>query len=341
MLFDDVVFSIDADGFRWRDVIVAAVRWGEWSNAEERTRQGFAAVRHSETSGDSLPASTLETASREFRYSRDLVTALSMEQWLTKRGVSPKDWTGYLKRELNRGRWPSRLDALVAEHPLADDDAARLTLIDVKFSDEIGRWAKMLAARAAAVVGLPLPASAGAPLEFPAAVRALLGDDEAAIHASANRVQAIDRAFEQFRAAQITEPVLSDYVANRQLEWMRFECRLMAMPEEDAAAEAALLMREDGERFTTAYRAAHVLPKATQFFYDQIDGSLRDQFLAARPGDLVGPARVNDEYVLYLIEEKSVPTVRDPDVRRRAEEGVLEHALSQQLDRRVRWHVSA
>jgi hypothetical protein len=341
MLFDEVVFSIDADGFRWRDVIVAAVRWGEWSSIEQRTRQGFAAVRHAETSGEALPAGKLDTASREFRYSRDLVTALSMEQWLTKRGVSPKDWTGYLKRELNRARWPNRLDALVAEHPLADDAAARLTLDDAKFSDDITRWAKTLAARAAAVAGMPRSQPATTPLEFPEAVRALLGDDPATVGASANRIQEIDHAFEQFRASQITEPVLSDYVANRQLEWMRFECRLMAMPQEDAAAEAALLMREDGERFTMAYQAAHVLPKATQFFYDQLDGTLRDQFLAARPGDLVGPARVNDEYVLYLIEEKSVPTVRDPEVRRRAEEGVLAHALSQQLDRRVRWHVSA
>ena len=66
-----------------------------------------------------------------------------------------------------------------------------------------------------------------------------------------------------------------------------------------------------------------------------------DQFLAARTGDLVGPAFVNNEYVLYLIQDKVLPTVRDPEVRRRAEEGVLQHVLRQQLDQRVRWHVSA
>ena len=340
MLSDEVVFSIEGEGYRWRDVIIAAVRWGDWAIAESLTRQGFAATRHAEVEGQTLPAGDLDAAAREFRYARDLVTALSMEQWLSQRGMTTRDWTGYLRRLLNRARWDRDIEILVARYPLADDDAAQLTLTDAVFSGEIDRWTKALAARAAAAHSLRQPGSSGAALEPPAAVHALIGD-AAAVRESSRRMQRIDEAFERFRASQISEAVLRDYVSTRQLDWVRFDCRLISFQGADAASEAALLLREDGERFTGVYSVAHAIPQVKRFYFDNLQESLRDQFLAAREGDLVGPALIDNEYVLYEIQEKVLPSVRDPEVRRRAEEGVLQHALSQQLDRRVRWHVGA
>jgi hypothetical protein len=338
MLCDELVFSVDAEDYAWRDVVVAAVRWGNWTVVERRTREGHAATRHAESSGQPLQPGVLETASREYRYARELITAHSMEQWLLRHCVSAKDWTAHLRRDLNRARWPHQLDALVDQHPLSDEDAARLTLAEAILSGELEEWAKELAARVAAVQSVGRVPPTSEPLDFPASITQALGGGSAAIGNAARRLQQIDEAFERFRAAQITEPALNEYLTARQLDWVRFDCRTMAFPERDMAAEAALLLREDGERFTGVYTIAHTTPSASRIYYDHIDGSLRDQFLAARTGDLVGPARVNDEYVLYLIQEKVLPTVRDPEVRRRAEEGVLKHALSQQLDRRVRWH---
>src|SRR4051812_8762820 len=49
---DAGVFSVDGDEYRWRDVIVAAVRWGEWAKADRRTRQGIAARSYSEETSD-------------------------------------------------------------------------------------------------------------------------------------------------------------------------------------------------------------------------------------------------------------------------------------------------
>jgi hypothetical protein len=340
MLSDDVVFSVDEEEYRWRDVIVAAVRWGEWHAAEQRSRRGAAALKHADATGEALRPGALETASREFRYERDLVTALSMEQWLAQRGVSARDWTNYLKRVLCRARWQDLADSLVSRYPLGDEEAARLTLTDAIFSGDIDRWSKALAARVAAVQSIPRRPVRSTPVQPPAAIASLLGVDAMTFLETSRRLHQIDEAFEQFRANKITEPALQDYVASRQLDWVRFDCRSMAFPQADMAAEAALMLREDGEGFTGVYAVAHTAPRLDRFYCDHIDAPLRDQFLAARTGDLVGPARVDNEYVLYLIQAKVLPTVRDPEVRRRAEEGVLEHALSQQLDRRVRWHVA-
>ena len=130
---------------------------------------------------------------------------------------------------------------------------------------------------------------------------------------------------------------MQDYLSSRQLDWVRFDCRVMAFPDRGMAAEAALLLREDGERFTSVYQVAHTAPRAAQFFLDQIDVSVRGYFLGSRSGDLIGPVRMDDEYVLYEVEERVVPTLRDAAVRRRAEDGVLRDALDQQIERRVRW----
>jgi len=341
MLSDVAVFTVDGDEYRWRDVIIAAVRWGEWAEADRRTRQGIAAMSYSDETSAPLPAGALDTAAKEFRYARDLVTALSMEQWLARWGITAKEWTGHLKRELHRSRWPAIADSLIGRYEMPDEEVAPLALIDAICSGALDTWAKTLASRVAAVQNIASSTSSGDPLDPPAAIQALLGDDVETVRHTSQRLQRLDEAFEQFRATQLTEPAIQEYVATRQLDWVRFDCRSMSFAAEDMAAEAALLLREDGEGFTGVYSVAHAVPQVLRFYVDRLAGPLRDQFLAARTGDLVGPALVNDEYVLYLIQDKVLPTVRDPEVRRRAEEGVLQHVLRQQLDRRVRWHVSA
>jgi hypothetical protein len=341
MQSDAIVFSVDGEDYRWRDVIVAAVRWGEWAEADRRTRQGIAAMHYSEETSDPLPAGALDSAAKEFRYARDLVTALSMEQWLGRWSITAKDWTGHLKRELHRTRWPAIADALIGRYEMPDDYIAPLALVDAMCSGALDEWAKTLASRVAAVQTIASRTTAADPLDPPAAIQQLLGDDVETMRKTSARLQQLDEAFEQFRSTQVTEPALREFVATRQLDWVRFDCRSMSFAAEDMAAEAALLLREDGEGFTGVYSVAHAIPQVLRFYVDHLDGPLRDQFLAARTGDLVGPALVNNEYVLYLIQDKVLPTVRDPEVRRRAEEGVLQHVLRQQLDSRVRWHVSA
>ena len=132
---------------------------------------------------------------------------------------------------------------------------------------------------------------------------------------------------------------METFVAARQLEWIRFDCRVMAFPKEDMAAEAALLLREDGEGFTGVYPRRTPSRRRRAFCFDHHRAD------AARPiprraGAAIssGPMRAGDEYVLYLIEQKVLPTSRDPEIRRLAEDGVLGHVLKQQLDHHVEWH---
>lgn len=350
MLADELVFSVEEEPYRWRDVILAAAGRGDWHAAERRARHGAACVKHAEATGDTLSPNALEVAGREFRYARDLVTAASMEAWLARWGITAREWTGHIRRELQRARWTAMLDVLAERYPLSNEDATRITLIDAVCGGDLNRWARALAGRAAAARAVAGKGErSSVPTDGPFDLRAMeealassaiLGADTTSLVESARRIQQLDQSFERFRKTQITEPALEDYIGSRQLDWVRFDCRIMAFPEVGMAAEAALLLREDGEGFTGVYSVAHTLPRAARFFFDEIDGHVRDQFLRAKRGDLVGPVQTGNEYALYLIEEKALPNVRDPQVRRRAEEGVLQHALDQQLDRRVQWHVA-
>jgi hypothetical protein len=344
MQADALVFSVDGERYCWRDVILSAVQRSDWQAAERRARQGAACARHAEASGSTLPPGVLEAAGREFRYAHDLVTASSMEEWLQRHELSVQDWTACLRRNLLRARATENLERLIQRYPISDDEAARLTLIDAVCSSDLSLWARSLAERAAAHAYLEAGPTrmddppAAEPFDL-TPLTLLWGEDSATLGAAAQRLGGLEESLKGFRAMLLTERAVQDYISTRQLDWVRFDCRVMSFPNAGMAAEAALLLREDGEGFTSVYQVAHAEPRAAQFFLDQIEDSMRDHFLGSRPGDLIGPVHVDDEFILYQVEEKVLPTIRDQDVRRRAEDGLVSSALDQQFERLVDWRV--
>lgn len=341
MLADEIVFSMDGEPYRWRDVLVAAVRWGDWRTAEQRARHGAACVAHAESTDDPLPSGALDAAGREFRYDRDLITAQSMEEWLGRWGLSVADWSGHLSRELHRARSVASIEHVLARHPIPDQDVTELALIDAICSGALMRWARSLAAHVAthARSGANGPPVRDAlPDAALTRIAVLIDVDAETLAETDRRLEAVEESYRAFCTAQVNDRALRDYISQRQLDWIQFDCRMLAFPEEGMAAEAALMMREDGEQFTGVYRVAHAEPRAARFFLDEIDDRVRDRFIGARAGDLLGPIHLDDEYVVYEIRKKVLPTTEDPAVRQRAEEGLLKLALDRQLDRQVRWH---
>jgi hypothetical protein len=348
MLFDEVVFTVEGESYRWRDVVFAAVRRGEWRAIARRVREGMACQRATEGSANALPAGVLDAAGREFRYARDLVTALSMEEWLTRWGITARDWTSYLRRAALRELFATELREMVKSHPVSDEDIAPHLMAEAICSGELERIARDLAGRAAGAAAAPEDdSSATNGNGSRPTTRVFVGSHEEAANVLnvdfadvmdlTARFDRLEARFSRFRLASVSDRAVHDWLSGRKLDWVRFDCRVMAFANREMASEAAAMLRDDGEGFTSVYVAAHAEPREELFFLDQMDPAIRDHFLSARAGDLVGPVRVNGEYALYLVREKILPSAHDPEVRRRAEEGVLHHALEQQLSHRVQW----
>ncbi len=345
MLAGTHVFSVDGESYCWRDVVLAAARRGDWQAAITRAREGAACAMHAQATGNPLAEGAVDAAAREFRYARDLVTAESMERWLARRMIAVGEWTAALERALLLRRDAPSTDELVPRYNVADEAAERSALVDVLCSAEADRWITSLAEAAAAHAHmLSLVLGEHTPDDEPSAtvvddlpLRLFEGENAAAMRSSARRLDSMDVSLSRFRSMAVTERALRDHVNARRIDWVRVDCRVMRFPTESMAAEAALMLRDDGDSFTAVFQVAHAAEDRSRFFLDHVDEQQREVFLGARAGDVVGPLIVDGEYRLYEIEQKTLPSLASDDVRERAEREVMRKALRHQVEQRVRW----
>ena len=61
-------------------------------------------------------------------------------------------------------------------------------------------------------------------------------------------------------------------------------------------------------------------------------------FSAPTVDDVIGPVPVDEVFTVYQVVAKVMPSIEDPEIVRRAEEGVLARLLAGEVNRRVRWH---
>jgi hypothetical protein len=122
------------------------------------------------------------------------------------------------------------------------------------------------------------------------------------------------------------------------MEWIRVDCQAIGFPEEGPAREAALLLREDGLEIEEVAGEADVPIEEVVFYLDQLDPEQHSRFLGATVDDVIGPVAVDEAWNVYLVVAKVMPSVQDPEIVRRAEEGVLSRLLAGEVNRRVRWH---
>jgi hypothetical protein len=124
------------------------------------------------------------------------------------------------------------------------------------------------------------------------------------------------------------------------MEWIRVDCQAIGFPEEGPAREAALLLREDGLDIEEVAGEADVPIEDVVFYLDQLDPEQHSRFLGATVDDVIGPVAVDDAFSVYLVVAKVMPSIADPEIVRRAEEGVLARLLAGEVNRRVRWHAA-
>jgi hypothetical protein len=335
------VFSVEAARFDWADVLLAAHLSGEWPALETEIRQGLACLTacEDEESEEAAPeAETLDSASAEFRYARDLVTAEEFEAWLAAHGLTAGAWQDYIERSVLRAECTDRLDDLVEAYAVTSEDVWEVLWVEGVCSGRLAQLAQALAARvAAAEEGRSDPAGAdaqrGSLPELPG-----LPPDECRDRLA--RLAPFEAGFECYRRAVVTPEAVRDQVAAHRLDWIRLEGRYLSFDDESAAREAVLMLREDGLGLEEVAETAALEVRDARLYVDGVAPDARDRFLAARRGEVLGPVALGEAYAVFAFDDKVLPTPEDPEVRQRAEAAVLHGRLDRLVADRVRWHVT-
>ena len=315
----DPAFSAGDSVYTWGDVVLAAVHRGDWSRLEEVLRRKLALLAEAEERGDAPTEEELDAAAQEFRYERDLITGEDMEAWLTREGISVDDWMDYVERSLVFSRAGEAGMSTRDEDADADADAdvAARIAVEAICSGALMEFAEALAARvavAARPLDEPESGSGRADAESPPPEEVRHAARSAA--ADALRFGLADLASEP-EGARLEELARAELVS--------------------AAREAALCVRDDGASFEAVAESAHVSARREHLFAEELDPATRADLLSARPGEIVGPIAFGDGFHLYRLHGKTMPTERDPDVRRRGEAAVLHRLLDEETRSRICW----
>jgi len=350
-LFGQAVFIVGGRAYCWEDVLLAAMRWGDWALLEEETRQGLACARHQDEGDGECDPDALSAAADEFRYARDLLTVEETEAWLARWGLTSETWMDAIQRAVLRQLWADDLEEIAETYPISEDEVAAAIHFDGVCSGAFARFAWRLAGRAAAHAWAGGPAAAGPPgeaeaREIPpvpdgpaarAAAQGLPGVSAASCQEKLAALAHMESAFGRFAGEVLTPKAVRDAIVTHYLDWIGLRCRRAAFDDAQAANEAALCVREDGQDLAAVAQAARAAVSDTSFRLEDAEPPLRDALLGAAPGDLLGPLPVNGGFSLFQVLEKIVPSPKDPDVLRRAEQHVLDRTLDQEVTHRVRW----
>jgi len=327
-LFGQVVFSVGGTDYLWEDVVMAAGLTGDWERLRQRAREGIACLERWEREPEALEEAEIESAANEFRYGRDLISAEEMEGWLARWGLTAEGWMDYVRGSLLRQKWsadPGGLDP--GSSP--EEEIEEQILAEAVCSGELQRLAGKLAGRAAiAAREADAPHSeTGDPEEGPA------------VPAGGNleRLKSLEHSFRSFCERALTPAVVKAQIRAGQTDWTRLDCRSVSFPNEGAAREAALSVSADGRTLDEVARDAKREVRREDVYIEETPPDARDHFLSARKGELIGPVRRGDEFLLYLVLEKVLPSEADESVVLRARETAIARLVEGEINNRVKW----
>ena len=148
----------------------------------------------------------------------------------------------------------------------------------------------------------------------------------------------LEPAYEEFCAQAVDEAGCARELEANRLEWLRFTYEVVALDDEHAALELALCVRADGDTLAAAAARAGAAVDECLDWLEEIEPALATRFVAAQPGDLLGPVASEKRFVVAHVRAKIAPTLDDPEVRERAEEAVVARAVARAVTDRVTWH---
>ena len=322
-LLGQLVFSIGRQQYYWDDVILSARLRGNWADLEKELHEGIACLKRLDEAEEELDPEALESAANDFRYQRDLLTTEEAEAWLNRWGLSAESWMEYLQRFILRRKWADQLVEIVARYRVTKKEIHKCRHTEAICSGYLARFARALAARASA---------------HEKALESGWVRDEPKSAEAAGRIRLLEANYQRFCDHMVDAQGIKNEIYSHRLDWIRFRCRYVLFPQEQMAREAALCARDDGMQLDEVAANASIALQNATIYLDEVEPSLRDRFLSAEKGALIGPLNWDKAFGLFLVEDKIIPAVEDPEIKQRAQETLLESAVNREINKRAKWH---
>jgi hypothetical protein len=245
----------------------------------------------------------VSAAARDFRRERGLIAGDDLDRWLVHWGLTADEWLEFIRRSLVPP------DGGAEVRPDAESVA-----VDAVCSGVLIRFARRLAEDAA------------------------LAADAGFIEKDLDRVAALG---ERGRSQAVTDDAVEREVLSHGLDWTRLVWQSLTFADADAAREAAMCIRLDGDSMGQVAEVAGIEASSSSALLEDAEPSLRPYLEAAVRDELVGPVEVDDGFALVVVEDRRPPDPADGELRRRAEAVLAERATRRVLDAWVEWKDSA
>jgi hypothetical protein len=306
------VFTVESVTYSWNDVLTWAAALGKLDELSAVTARGLVLARRAAERGDLLDAPARSAAANAFRYERRLLSAEELAAWLERWELTVTEWGEHLERRLllDGGCEPGEVS------PLSGDAVAEAEYVEAVCTGFLERAATGFAADVA--------------LAEPTVDE--LGDERA------TTIERIVAAAAVAREGAKTAVGVEREIARRGLDWTRLELDLLELDEAGAAREAAMCVRIDGRELADVAADCRLTVSHQSAYLADLEPWLNAPLLAAQAGELVGPLRSDEVWVLVAIGERTQPLPTDQGLRERAEAALVERAVKRATEGRVEWH---
>jgi hypothetical protein len=338
------LFEVGGREYLWDDLVVAARLWGDLREVERAAADGLACQKRLERLGEWAREPDAEDEyAQTWRYDRNLLAADDLTDWLARRSLDEDDWLDFVERRVLVSMWEADLAAIRREHPAAAAEAGAILYPEIVCSGVAVDLAERLAGRAAVYDRVGGTAGGRCPKTEVRAILKPLSSARGDIaglrvdQARAEHLACLEIVFGRFVDGLVSPAALRREIEAHVLEWTRFRCDVVAFASDEAAREAALLVREDGMPLAEAAAAARAAVQRAQFVLEDAEPEVRDRLTAARPGDILGPLAVGDGFVLLSVAARSEPAAKQAPIRDRARERIIRRTIQREVTGRVAW----
>jgi hypothetical protein len=346
------LLTFDEQRFTIGDAMLGALARGEWQRFERDLASALATEREVVT-GRPRYEEALHELGVAWRSARGLVAGEDFSAWLAQRGLSVEDWQAHLRRRLAMAQAAEgRSDEGGAQMP--PRALAAVVRAEVLCSGMLAALGNALITRCAARRALAEDDGSG---NEPAAalisrrVHQLAGEaiaNETAGLASvpapelmrrAKTVLTLEDVLARFTAKVADAAAIERWLRVKRMQLLRFAWHDALFGTENAAREAAMLVREGRMSLGQVAQAAGAETARRAAYASELDFSLGPRLAGAVAGELVGPFQEGRTWRLVDVEDRTAPSPEDPELRRRAIDAIVADRLERHIAGKVVWHV--